>query len=383
MSAEDRSVRPHLMTGLGRVQSKDDQVSERLCRKTISRHRIQVDYLLHVPEFEEFYQPGLEELGLPLPRRGINLGSLLDSLLVEYKQVLAQWVINQYRGRFPADRARRIIRIWALDGLETPMSETLNFNEWLDFKERLLHRMRLEHSRYKKAQTILFRRYQSLLHKLVNRQVFDPGQRPDAYQEASLGLIHAIDKVEDSRASFGSYARTWITRQIRNYLMGERFPVHVPINLASRLLREGNEAQRRDENEAKDKRPSDPAPRTKEELSPFHELLHPGVPLDAPVSEDDQSTRQLPDEHADDPHERLSRKDLHVALRGLMSELTEKQREVLALRFGLNEGNRQWTLSEIAQEVGISHQQVSQREKRALEKLESVLRPLYEEMNSV
>lgn len=382
MSVEDRSI--HLMTGLGRVQSKDDQVSERLCRKTISRHRIQIDYLLHVPEFEDLYLPGLEDLALPLPRRGINLRALLDSLLVEYKQQLAYWVISHYRGRFPSDRARRIIRIWSLDGLTAPMGDSLNFNEWLEFKERLLGRMKLEHSRYKKAQTILFRRYQSLLHKLVNRQVFDPSQRPDAYQEASLGLIHAIDKVEDSRASFGSYARTWISRQIRNYLMGERFPVHVPINLASRLLREGNEAQRRDETEAKSDRPGDPTPRgSTGDLSPFHELLRPGVPLDAPLSDDDQSTRQIADEHADDPHERLSRKDLHIALRELMSELTDKQREVLALRFGLNDGNRQWTLSEIAQEVGISHQQVSQREKRALEKLESVLRPLYDEMNAL
>ncbi|GHB91822.1 hypothetical protein GCM10007047_03400 [Cerasicoccus arenae] len=369
------------MTGLGRVETKDDQVSERLCRKTISRHRIQVDYLLHVPEWENLYQPGLEELSLPLPRRGINLRALLDSLMVEYKQLLAQWVITQYRGRFPAAHARRIARIWALDGVDQPMGETLSFSEWLEFKERLLYRMRLEHSRYKKAQTILFRRYQSLLYRLVNRQVFDPGQRPDAYQEAALGLVHAIDKVEDSRASFGSYARTWITRQIRNYLMGERFPVHVPINLASRLLREGNEAQRREENEAKTERPGDPSP-TNHEFNQFHELLHPGVPLDAPAT-DDEAPRQLADEFAQDPHERLSRKDLHTALRGLMSELTDKQREVLALRFGLNEGNRQWTLSEIAQEVGISHQQVSQREKRALEKLESVLRPLYEEMNAL
>jgi len=382
MSAEDRSVHPHLMTGLGRVETKDDQVSERLCRKTISRHRIQVDYLLHIPEWEDLYLPGLEALALPLPRRGINLQSLLDSLLVEYKQQLAQWVINQYRGRFPTDRARRLARIWSLDGCDFPFGETLSFNEWLAFKERLLQRMKIEHRRYKRSQTILFRRYQSLLHKLVNRQVFDPGQRSDAYQEASLGLIHAIDKVEDSRASFGSYARTWITRQIRNYLMGERFPVHVPINLASRLLREGNEAYRRDENEAKSAAGAG-GNGAAEDLSPFHELLRPGVPLDAPVSDDDQAPRQLPDEAATDPHERLSRKDLHVALRGLMSELTDKQREVLALRFGLNESNRQWTLSEIAQEVGISHQQVSQREKRALEKLESVLRPIYEEMNVV
>jgi len=382
MSAVDRTIRSHLMSGLGRVQTKDDQVSERLCRKTIARHRTQVDYLLHIPEWEDLYLPGLEALSLPLPRRGINLQSLLDSLLVEYKQQLVQWVIKNYRGRFPTERATRLARIWGLEDCNFRHRENLTFNEWLAFQERLLQRMKVEHNRYKKAQTILFRRYQSLLHKLVNRQVFDPGQRSDAYQEASLGLIHAIDKVEDSQASFGSYARTWITRQIRNYLMGERFPVHVPINLASRLLREGNEAQRRDQNEAKAAtRPGDKGA-TSNDLSPFHELLRPGIPLDAPVSDDDNAPRQLPDESATDPHERLSRKDLHVVLRSLMSELTDKQREVLALRFGLNESNRQWTLSEIAQEVGISHQQVSQREKRALEKLESVLRPLYNEIGS-
>lgn len=378
MNKEDRSVRPRLMAGFGRVQSKDEQISERLCRKTISRHRSQIDFLLHIPEWEELYLPGLEALGLPLPRRGINLRSLLDSLLVEYKRDLAHWVICHYRGRFPTERAAKIANVWNLKRTDPTMGESLNFNQWLEYKETLLQRMRLEHGRYKKAQTILFRRYQSLLHKLVNRQVFDPGQRADAYQEASLGLLHAIDKVEDSRASFGSYARTWITRQIRNYLMGERFPVHVPINLASRLLREGNEAKRRTDEQPEKARPGDPGG----ELSAFHELLSPGVPLDAPQGDNDSAPRQLPDEHASDPHESLSRKDLHVALRGLMSELTEKQREVLALRFGLNEGNRQWTLSEIAREVGISHQQVSQREKRALEKLESVLRPLYEEMNA-
>jgi RNA polymerase sigma factor (sigma-70 family) len=64
----------------------------------------------------------------------------------------------------------------------------------------------------------------------------------------------------------------------------------------------------------------------------------------------------------------------------MINQLSDKQREVLVRRYGLGAGHEAETLVNIAQSIGISHQQVSMREKRALEKLGSILRPLYREL---
>jgi DNA-directed RNA polymerase sigma subunit (sigma70/sigma32) len=64
----------------------------------------------------------------------------------------------------------------------------------------------------------------------------------------------------------------------------------------------------------------------------------------------------------------------------MINQLSEKQREVLMRRYGLGAGSEAETLINIAQSIGISHQQVSMREKRALEKLSFSLRPVYREL---
>lgn len=353
-------------TGLSRVRSKDDKLSERDCRRIIARHRQRIDWLLHIPEWEPHYAEGLVELSLPQPRRGINLRAVLDSLLLENKFALVQWVLDQASFRFPAKTALKYnemlsLQLWRAKELD----ELLTRNQWEAFKSAVRFTLTTEHRSYKRAQTVLFRRYQSLLHKLVNRQVFDAGKRADANQEASLGLIHAIDKVEDNQASFGSYARSWISRHIKNFLMEEHFPVHVPINLASKILRSQSQ------NSQEEKNP---------ELEKLSQLVQPGISLDQMADDEDKPSTQLPDEALPPPSESLSSKDIYQAVHTLMEQLTDKQREVLELRFGIDSDKGTLTLATIAEQVGISHQQVSQREKRALQKLEAVLKPLYEEI---
>ena len=357
-------------SAIPRVSGKDRVLSERACRGIIAAYRRSLDWVLHLPMWETLHEDGLRELGLPQPRRGINLRSVVDSLLLENKHELITWLLEHFEGRFPAQTAlsfgdRFGQELWSSRELDVDLSQA----QWLEFKEKIAFAMGTRHRRYKRAQTVLFRRYQSLTHKLVNRQVFDPNLRPDAFQEASIGLIHAIDKVEDNKASFGSYARTWITRHIRNYLMEEHFPVHVPINLASRILTESSKGE--------------PAPgqEKQKEASPYEGLLKPRLSLDDMADDSDgNAPRHLSDEEAVAPSDSLTEKDLYRTLLEVLDGLTDKQREVLALRFGLEPGSDPRTLASIASEVGISHQQVSMREKRALQKLESALKPVYQEI---
>lgn len=355
----------------------DERVSERACRRIIARYRTRLDWMLHVPAWENAFPQGLEALSLPMPRRGINLRSVVDALPLESKWRLLVWTLDQYRKRMDTPTALKLCEWFALDlWRSTELDAALKHEQWAALKEKLKFSLNREHQRYKRAQQILFRRYQSLLHKMVNRQVFDPGKRADAQQEASLGLIHAIDKVEDSKSSFGSYARTWISRSIRNYLMHQHFPVHVPINLASRLLRHASQSQDdgdpvRDANAGGDDEGG---------LNAYTSLLQPGLSLDESVGEGHYAQPQFQDDQAVIPSETLSRKDAFAAIQNLMGKLTDKQRRVIELRFGLDSGQEVRTLASVANTVGISHQQVSMREKRALEKLEQILKPIYDEL---
>lgn len=370
MTRKVSAPKPQQDPELPRLSGRERPLSERACRGIIANYRRVMDWVLHLPQWDDYYTEGLEELGLPQPRRGINLRSVVDSLLLENKYELVRWSFGRYAGRFPAKTALTFgeklgLELWNSRSLDA----TLTRSQFSEFTEKVLFALTSQHRRYKRAQTTVFRRYQSLTHKLVNRQVFDPGMRADAFQEASIGLIHAIDKVEDNKASFGSYARTWITRHIRNFLMEEHFPVHVPINLASKILTESGKQMQT---------PEDPQP---QEESKYEGLLKPRLSIEDMADDSDGSApRHLSDEEAIAPSDTLSEKDLHHTLLEVLEGLTDKQREVLALRFGLEAGTDPRTLASIAGEVGISHQQVSMREKRALQKLESALKPVYTEI---
>jgi RNA polymerase sigma factor (sigma-70 family) len=335
-------------------------------RKTIAHHREQLDWALHVPEFEPLFEQGLNELGLPIPRRGIGLRALVDSMMLEAKKDLVLWVLAHFRSLLPGETALRLAQTWGLelDGLNwLGMDKPLSTARWPEFSDQLRLAILSQHRRYKEAQQALYILYQNLPDKLSLRLVFDPAKRADASQEGCLGLLHAIDKVDNSETPFSSYAQQWITRSIRNYLLGERFPVHVPVNLASNLLCEANR-------EAPDAPPSQRPERT---------LLQPRVSLDAQPSAD-SGPIAIADEANLGPSDMLNRQELLRIVQSMINQLSEKQREVLMRRYGLGAGTEAETLINIAQSIGISHQQVSMREKRALEKLSFFLRPVYREL---
>ncbi len=341
-------------------------LEERIARQTIVRYRQRLVWAMHVPEFEPFFKQGLEQLGLPPPRRGIGLRALVDSMMLEAKKDLLLWVLSDYRGMMPGARAGRLAENWGVTNTELPNFDAdmpLSAARWPDYSAQLRVAILREHRRYKEAQEHLYVLHHDLPEKLAQRLVYDPVKRADAAQEGCLGLLHALDKVDDGETPFASYAQQWISRAIRNYLLGERFPVHVPVNLASQLLREANQAT-----------PGAPAP-----ARPERSLLQPRVPLDKPATPDERP-RELPDETVANPRDLLNRQEILRIVQEMISQLSEKQREVLVRRYGLGAGHEAETLMNIAQSIGISHQQVSMREKRALEKLGSILRPVIREI---
>lgn len=365
-----------------RPESKSPDLQETVSRRIIASYRRRLEWILHIPEWESIFAAGLEELKMPGPRKGIGLRPAINALLIENKYTLIRWTLSSYRNRFPSVYAERLCREFGLELFNSlDLDEFLSQSQWNHFQANLLFSMSGEHRRYKHAQAILFHAYQGLIEKTVNRIVFDPGKRLDSVQEGCLALLHAIDKVDASNTSLAAYADMWIKRQVKNYIMGERFPVHVPINFASKTLRHGSGSdQPAASSKAKSSKKSEQI--EKKTVRLMEQLRQPSISLNEVYEDAAPFAEQIPDENGSIPHTEIANKDLRELVTTLIASLTDKQREVLELRYGLNGHESGQTLTDISKKIGISHQQVSMREKRALQKLEAVLGPYMHEIRA-
>ena len=345
---------------------------ERVARGVVVAHRARLGWLLRVPEWSTLFEQGVAALGLPGRRQGIGREAALDALALEHKYQLVRWAVEHFHHHLGRAVAQGICRVVGLERFsETELESTLTLRQWGRLREAMLFRLAREHARYKHAQQLLFVNYSPLVEALIAQVVYAASHRADCAQEGRVALLHAIDRV-DAEGEFAAYAACWIRRAVRNHLVRQRLPVHAPVNLIVRAtaLRAGGEAPGRDDGpEAADAF----GERLRAVL--LEMLRQPAVSLDREPAEGETPLADtLADLAADCPARAADRADLRGLVARGLEMLTDKQRDVLVQRFGLG-GVAPRTLAEIARGAGISHQQVSMRERRALQRLESALAP--------
>lgn len=354
-------------------------LEEMQARAFIERYRRRLTWLLHIPEWEGLYEEGLESLHLPGASQGINLRGRLNALPLTHKYQLLSWVAESFRGHLPTRTALRIAIDW---GLNLPPLHTLDVQlssrVWQTLREDFVLHMGVENRRYQKHQNFLFSKYHPLIEKSVRRVVFDSNRHPDAMQEGALGLLAAIDHISaDPENGFSTYAQTWIVRYMRNHLVRERFVVHVPLNLAVKTLSEATPERPKPQAGSTSVGSGSQTRMSAQQAAEL--LLQAPVFLDAPKVEG-QREMDIPDPESVQGADKDTGRDLQHIVRKGLATLTDKQREVIEARFGLATDKGPQTLEAISREIGITHQQVSQREKRALQKLAKCLKPLLAEI---
>lgn len=197
----------------------------------------------------------------------------------------------------------------------------------------------------------------------------------DLIQEGSIGLLAAARKFDYTRElRFSTYATKWIRKGISQCVLEHGSSIRVPAHTAERMRKIAAVRSALLQENGEEPTMAEIAQRSGIPESKVAELIQltPEVSsLDVPTGdgEDGSLYTLMEDVQVPPPYAGLVRQELEHTIAVLMDTLTERQRQVLRLHFGMEDGTC-WPLEEIGKKLGISKERARQIERQAMEKLQ-------------